>query len=174
MNWLRIIITITGGKNKSEFSALSFTTLFWAAKCDWSHMQMNGENLVMWPETDIGRELSLTSFSVTGHELPLTSFSVTGRELSLTSFTVTNAVLAAVKVYVLTTDCTPWCQRLSERERLLKAFNQNEFCHTDPDFSAHSKCKGFEQLHERGLFCIKKQFLCISATPDYQRLCVCF
>ena len=90
-------------KQKSQFSAVSYATLCWAAKCG-SVPQANewhGGKLVMQLKTDIGSELLLTSSNVT------------------------HPGLAAVKVDMVqhSTSHADNRDRLSERETLLKAFN---------------------------------------------------
>ena len=56
---LLVFMTGGGGGGGAEFSVLSSVMLFQAVKCGWSHMQVKGGKLVMWPETDIGSELPL-------------------------------------------------------------------------------------------------------------------
>ena len=60
--WFRFIIMIPNKTKK--FSALPFMTIYRAAKCGPFHiylyMQMNGRKVVIWLETDVGRELPLT------------------------------------------------------------------------------------------------------------------
>ena len=56
-SWLR--------KQNAENLDLSFATPYWAVKCGWSCIQMNGGKLVIWLKTDEGSELPLISFNVT-------------------------------------------------------------------------------------------------------------
>ena len=135
-------------KKKAEFSALSFVTLCWAVKCGQSCMQMNGGKLVMHPETDV---------VVNFHWPHLMS--------------PTLAWLSCQSWYVLTADYAPQHQRDRDwvRERLLKA-KTHSFIQIWSSVFGYSKCMGFEQLHERGLFCMKNKLL-FSA---YLQPLVCF
>ena len=57
-------------------------------------------------------------------------------------------------------------ERDGARETLLKVFNFNAFLHAELDFfffffffAVYWKCMGFEQLREKGLFCVENIFL---------------
>ena len=79
----------------------------------------------MQPEADV--------ISVTVHDEDPDS------EIPLTLFDVTHPGLAAVKVDTFWQPTSQPDLRETQRERLRKPCNQNEFCHTDHDLFAYSE-----------------------------------
>ena len=145
-------------KKKNQFFCLVFQDMVLSCKM-WSvpHMQMRCGKSVMWPENDTSSELPLTSFGVTYPALVAVKADTFWQPTShpnIRDWGVWGGGGGGRQIET---------QRQTDRQtdRLLKAFNLHNFCHTDLDLFMYSisKCLGFEQLHERYLFCIKNMLL---------------